>query len=274
MMNLSYLFIPNEYSFLELIFSHNKRDEKSNKENKENKELNIDKKPKNLSEQRDKLNIKKTNFNEHQKRLILKLESSIDNFIFRKKVKNIIKKTKSYYMIQSTTLFPNLYLKVINAKKFKRYKLVYDPILKQNVAFIPKKSNRNKKKLKFVIENKKDEIFIEPIYPIEYKDSTLFNVIDLQKIEEKEYEDERNFNLFLNEYLRENKKEESEEESSVSSLGKLDDEVKYDKHEFKNNIKIKDKTLSPKATSILKKKSEKRIKTGRKISFGSVEFSY
>ena len=270
MMNLSYLFVPNEYSFLEFIFSYNKRDEKANKKNQD---LNINNQQNKSKEQRDKSNIQISNFNEHQKKLILKLESSIDNFIFRKKVRNLIKKVKSNYMIQSTALFPNLYLKVINTKKSKRYKLVYDPILKQNVAFIPKKSNRNKKKLKFVIENRKNEIFIEPIYQIECKDSSIFNILDLQKIEEKEYEDERNFNLFLNEYLRD-RKEESEEESSVSSLGKLDDKVKYDKHELKNKHKIKDKTLSPKATSILKKKSDKRIKTGRKISFGSVEFSY
>ena len=270
MMNLSYLFVPNEYSFLEFIFSYNKRDEKANKKNQD---LNINNQQNKSKEQRDKPNIQISNFNEHQKKLILKLESSIDNFIFRKKVRNLIKKVKSNYMIQSTALFPNLYLKVINTKKSKRYKLVYDPILKQNVAFIPKKSNRNKKKLKFVIENRKNEIFIEPIYQIECKDSSIFNILDLQKIEEKEYEDERNFNLFLNEYLRD-RKEESEEESSVSSLGKLDGKVKYDKHELKNKHKIKDKTLSPKATSILKKKSDKRIKTGRKISFGSVEFSY
>ena len=271
MINLSYLFVPNEYSFLEFIFSHNKRDEKVNKKNKD---LNINKERKNSSEQRDKSNIKKSNFNEHQKNLILKLELSIDNFIFRKKVINLIKKTKLNYMIQSTALFPNLYLKVINAKKFKRYKLVYEPILKQNVAFIPKRSNRNKKKLKFIIENKKEEIFIEPLYQIEYEDNSIFNVLDLQKIDEKEYENERNFNLFLNEYLRVNRKEENKEESNVNSIDKLNCEVKCDKLEFKNKHKIKDKTLSSKATSILKKKSEKRIKTVRKISFGGVEFSY
>jgi len=271
-MNLSYLFVPNEYSFLDFIFFHDRKDEKVDIENID---LNKSKKPSNSSEQRDKSNIKISNINERQKKLILKLESSIDNFIFKKKVRNLIKKAKSNYMIQSTALFPNLYLKVIGAKKNKRYKLEYEPLLRQNIAFIPKRSNRNKKKLKFIIENRKNEIFIEPLYQIEYKDSSIFNVLDLQKIDEREYENQRNFNLFLNEYFRDNKNEESED-SSVSSLGKLDGEVKYDKHENKNKNKnkIKYKTLSPKATSILKKKSEKRIKTGRKISFGSVEFSY
>lgn len=271
MMNLSYLFIPKEFSFLEYIFSYIISEEKIDKEIKN---LNIKIKHKNLSEQKDKSNIKISDFNEHQKKLILKLEASIDNFIFRKKVKNLIRKTKSNYMIQTSALFPNLYLKVINAKKNKRYNLVYEPILKQNVVFIPKTSNRNKNKLKFVIESRKDEIFIDPIYQIEYKDGSIFNVLDLQKIDEKEYEDERNFKIFLNEYLRENKKKESEEELSLSKLGKLNDEVKCNKPEFRNKHKIKDKTLSLKSISILKKKSEKRIKTGRKISFGSVEFSY
>ena len=262
MINLSYLFVPNEYSFLEIIFTHNKRDEKVNKKNKD---LNKNKERKNSSEQRDKSNIKKSNFNEHQKNLILKLELSIDNFIFRKKVIILIKKTKLNYMIQSTALFPNLYLKVINAKKFKRYKLVYEPILKQHLAFLPKKSYRNKRKLKFVIKNIKNEILIEPLYQIEYKKGSIFNILDLQKIDEKESENEKDFKLFLNENFKNNKKE-SQKPNAITKSKSVD--------EVTNKDKVKDKISLPKITSILKKKPRNRIKNGRKISFGSVEFSY
>ena len=118
-----------------------------------------------------------------------------------------------------------------------------------------------------MIKNIKDEIFIEPIYKIEYKDSTIYNILDLQKIEEKEYEDEKNFKIFLSEYIKNNKKEREGEHAS--SRGKMDTKVKNT-----NKDKIKEKIIDTKVISILKKRTIKRIKTGRKISFGSVEFSY
>jgi len=263
MLNLSYLLIPKEYSLFEFIFAHDKRKESLNKENND---INVNKEPNSSLEKRDK-SISVSNLNEHQKSLILKLEETMDNFLFRKKVKNLIKKIKSNYIIRSSAFFPNLFLEIIGDKRNKRYNLVYEPILKQNVIFLPKKSIRNKRKLKFEIKNIKNEMFIEPIYEIEYKDNTIYNILDLQKIDEKEYEDERNFRFFLNEYIKNNKKEK--EEKHVSLHTKMDGKVKN-----KNKDKIKEKILSPKANSILKKKSIKRIKTGRKISFGNVEFSY
>ena len=200
-----------------------------------------------------------------QKKLLLKLEESIDNFLYRKKVKNLIKKIKSNYIIQSSAFFPDLFLEVISAKKNRRYKLVYEPILKQNVVFLPKKINRNKRKLKFVIKNIKDEIFIEPLYQIEYKNGSIFNILDLQQIDDKEYEKEKDFKIFMNENFRTNKKESNEPNAITKS--------KSD-YEVTNKDKIKDKISLPKIPSILKKKPKNRIKNGRKISFGNVEFSY
>ena len=40
--------------------------------------------------------------NEKQKKLILKLENVIDNYLYRKKVKNLIKELKDNYMIICT----------------------------------------------------------------------------------------------------------------------------------------------------------------------------
>jgi len=263
MLNLSYLLIPKEYSLFEYIFAHDKTKESLNKESND---INVNIEPNRSLEKRDK-SINVSNLNEHQKSLILKLEETMDNFLFRKKVKNLIRKIKSNYIIKSSAFFPNLFLEIIGDKRNKRYNLVYEPILKQNVIFLPKKSIRNKRKLKFEIKNIKNEMFIEPIYEIEYKDNTIYNILDLQKIDEKEYQDERNFKIFLNKYIKNNKKER--EEKQASNRVKLDEKVKN-----KNKDKIKEKILSSKCNSILKKKSIKRIKTGRKISFGNVEFSY
>ena len=265
MMNLSYLLIPKEYSLFENIFSHDKSKENVNKVKND---INVNTNQHRFLEKGNKL-ISVSNLNVHQKKLLLKLEESIDNFLYRNKVKNLIRKIKSNYIIQSSAIFPNLFLEVISSKKNKRYKLVYEPILKQNVVFLPKKSYRNKRKLKFVIKNIKDEIFIEPIYKIEYKDSTIYNILDLQKIDEKEYEDEKNFKIFLSEYIKNNKKEREEDHASIR--GKMDKKVE---NTNKNKDKIKEKIIGTKVISILKKKTIKRIKTGRKISFGSVEFSY
>ena len=263
MLSLSYLLIPKEYSLFENLFAHDKRKESINKVKND---INVNRNQNELLEKGDK-SVKLSNLNEDQKKLILKLEESIDNFLYRKKVKNLIKKIKSNYIIQSSAFFPDLFLEVISAKKNRRYKLIYEPILKQNVVLLPKKIFRNKRKLKFVIKNIKDEIFIEPLYKIEYKDNAIYNILDLQNIEEIEYEDQRNFKIFLNEHIKNSKKER--QEKHASSRGKMDG-----KYKIKNKDKIKEKLLSSKANSILKKKEIKRIKTGRKISFGSVEFSY
>jgi hypothetical protein len=262
MLNLSYLLIPKEYSFFENLFAYDKSKESINKENKD---INVNIIRNKLSEKIGKSNINISNMKKSQKKLLLKLEESIDNFLYRKKVKDLIKKAKSNYIIQSSAFFPDLFLEVISSKKNKRYKLVHEPILKQNVVFLPKKNYRNKKKLKFVIKNIKDEIVIEPLYQIEYKNGSIFNILDLQQIEDKENENEKDFKMFLNENFKNNKIESKEPNAITKS--KSDDEIA-------NKEKIKEKISLPKITSILRKKPKNRIKSGRKISFGNVEFSY
>ena len=126
MINLSYLLIPKEYSLFENIFAHDKSKENVNKvKNDINENTNQNR----FLEKRNNL-VSVSNLNAHQKKLLLKLEESIDNFLYRNKAKNLIRKIKSNYIIQSTAIFPNLFLEVISSKKNKRYKLVYEPIPK------------------------------------------------------------------------------------------------------------------------------------------------
>ena len=184
----------------------------------------------------------------------------------------------------------------IRNKKVKQYKLIYEPILKQNVAFLPRKVYRNKKQLKFIFANLKKEIFFEPQYKTEYEDGSFINVLDLQEIKEKEDENEENFNQFLKEYFKKNKKEDKKEDKkkeekkedfnsdlknnklSIKKKVKSGGNIKVNKKVIKNRtsvslLKNKDKSLFT-VNSILKERSTQRIKNGRKISFGSVQFSY
>jgi type III secretory pathway component EscV len=262
MLSLSYLLIPKEYSLFEKLFAYDKSKEIINKENKD---INANLIKHKLSEKIGKSNINLSNIKKSEKKLILKLEESIDNFLYRKKVRALIKKIKSSYIIQSSTFFPDLFLEVISAKKNKKYQVVYEPILKEHVAFLPKKSYRNKKKLKFVIKNIKDEILIEPLYQIEYKNGSIFNILDLQQIDDKENEKEKDFKMFLNQNFKTIIKENKEPKAITKS--------KSD-YEVINKEKIKDTISLPKITSILKKKPKNRIKKDRKISFGNEEFSY
>ena len=263
----------------------------------------------------DSTKKEKNTFNEKQKKLIKKLEIAFDNYLYRKKVKNLIQMQKENYMIVCTANIPNLYLNIIRNKKVKQYKLTYDPILKLNVAFLPRKVYRNKKQLKFIFANLKKEIFFEPLYKTEYEDGGFINVLDLQEIKEKESNDEENFQNFLKNYYKnknnkdnkdnkdnslqkikvnikefgDTKKEEDIKENNISVLLNnkitINKKVKSGSHLKVNkkvkkvrtstSLKMKNKNNSDcSLNSILKERSTQRMKNGRKISFGSVQFSY
>ena len=235
---------------------------------------------------------------------------------------------KDNYMIVCSANIPNLYLNIIRSnKKVKQYKLTYDPILKLNVAFLPRKVYRNKKQLKFIFANLKKEIFFEPLYKTEYEDGGFINVLDLQEIKEKENNDEENFQNFLKDYYKnknnidnkinkenkDNKDNKDNEDNKDNNLQKIkvtlkENAKKKDIKEnnisvfFDNKITIKKKVKSGNhlkvnkkvkkvrtstslkmknknnsdisLNSILKERSTQRVKSGRKISFGSVQFSY
>jgi chemotaxis protein histidine kinase CheA len=180
----------------------------------------------------------KNTFNEKQKKLIKKLEIAFDNYLYRKKVKNLIQMQKDNYMIVCTANIPNLYLNIIRNKKVKQYKLTYDPILKLNVAFLPRKVYRNKKQLKFIFANLKKEIFFEPLYKTEYEDGGFINVLDLQEIKEKESNDEENFQNFLKNYYK-NKNNKDNKDNKDNNDNK-DNEDNKDKSLQKIKVNIKE----------------------------------
>ena len=331
MSNYSHLFSFIDYTDFSALKSFFWGDDKEEEKSKEKKNNNNKKN----NSKRTNRKLTYTNniysFNQKQKKLILKLERYIDNYLYRKKVGNLIQKTKDNYMIICSANIDNLLLNINRTKKVKQYKFVYEPILKQNVAFIPRKVYRNKKKLKFTISNIKKEVFIEHLYQSEYENNSFVNVLDLQEIKDKEYKNEEDFQKFLTIYFKKdkynikktNKNEESteqikkekiepkKEEQNIKLTPKIKEtknkNEKYNniktslnglkldkvckdrklKSDFKinNEIKINNNKLSKSLlkqkgnsslgiNSILKEKSSQKIKHGRKISFGGVEYSY
>ncbi len=267
--------------FKSLIWGDDKKDEKKEEKEekgKKTKKKNDEKKANTKKNSKQKKN--KYDLNENQKKLILKLEKAFDNYLFRKKVRNLIQTLKDNYMIICTANIPHLYLNIIRNKKVKQYKLVYEPILKENVAFLPRKVYRNKKKLKFVICNIKKEIFIEPQYKTEYEDGSFVNVLDLSEIKDKEYKNEEDFNVFLKNYYKNNNKKEvikkEEDEKKMNNIKPIITVNKKEELENKNdNIKVNKKedlngTRSTKKRRTLHKslKSDKAI-NNIKINKGS-----
>ena len=321
MVDFSHLYMySNGFSLIKFFFGDDdkkkdKKDVKNKIDKKKNEKLKESYKKSNTMDSNKKT---KNTFNEKQKKLIKKLEIAFDNYLYRKKVKNLIQMQKENYMIVCTANIPNLYLNIIRNKKVKQYKLTYDPILKLNVAFLPRKVYRNKKQLKFIFANLKKEIFFEPLYKTEYEDGGFINVLDLQEIKEKESNDEENFQNFLKNYYKnknnkdikdnkdnkdnslqkikvnikefgDTKKEEDIKENNISVLlnnkitinkkiksgSHLKVNKKVKKVRTSTSLKMKNKNNSDcSLNSILKERSTQRMKNGRKISFGSVQFSY
>ena len=306
MVDLSYLFSLADFSLADFFFG----EDRNKKKNEKNFNKNKEKKKNGVKKIKNKNNI--NNLTEREKKLILKLEIAIDNFLFRKKVKTLIQMLKDNYEIVCSANIPNLNINIYSSKKkkIKQLKLKFEPILKQNAVFLPRKIYRNKNKLKFNFVNSKNEIFIEPKYKTENEEGSFVNVIDLRELKEKEYKNDENFEIFLKEF-RNKKKEQNvknekkeitnetnfkEREVNINSMKKksyLDYKNKID--EIKNNCltdnekaysnenlkpkKIKKRKLSEPSLnnnyknsliSILKERNSQRIKNPRKISFGEV----
>ena len=303
MVDLSHLFSLADFSLIDFIFGENKT---KNKKIQKEGNLNDEKSVKNKN---NKNIINK--LSEKEKKLLLKLEIEVDNFLYRKKVKDLIQKIKENYKIVCSANIPNLSLNIIGSKNSKQYKLEYEPILKQNIVLLPRKKYRNKKKLKFNFINSKKEIFIEPQYKTENDEGSFINVLDLREIKEKEYKNFEDFQNFLNSLkLEKNKinikidKKDEKEESLFNkikqSINKENEEINFD-NEIKTNYitdselvysneEIKSKKIKKRKASIsslnninknlsginsiLKERKSQRIKNPRKISFGDVQFSY
>ena len=239
MVDLSHLFSLANFSLIDFIFGDN---ESKNQNNLKVEGINIKK---------NKINNGSQNFNiinkisAKEKKLLLKLEIEIDNFLYRKKVKELIQKIKDNYVIVCSANIPNLSLNIYGSKKSKQYKLKYETILKQNIVLLPRKKYRNKKKLKFNFVNSKNEIFIEPQYKTENDEGSFVNIIDLREIKEQEYKNYEDFQNFLKSLKikkKENNKLNKKEEKKESVFDKIKEnlkekaEINLDKNEF-NEIK-------------------------------------
>ena len=276
MVDLSYLFSLADFSLTDFLFGEDKSKKKNKSKTENNKNI------KKVEDNKEKKHIDINKLNEKEKKLILKLEIEIDNFLYRKRVKSLIEKNKEYYIITCSANIPKLFINIINSKKPKQYKLIYEPILKQNVVFLPRKKYRNKKKLKFNFVNSKNEIFIEPKYKTENNDCSFINVIDLRELKEKEYKNDEDFEIFLKELrakkkenkiineineMKESKKEETSEENKTNEDSTKKIENLNDKNEFddikKNSLTDKKQIYS---NEDLKYKKIKK----RKLLFSSL----
>ena len=260
MSNYNHLFGFIDYTDFSVLKSFFWGDDKKEEKSKE-KKINT-KGVNNKNEGKRGMNRKLTytntvyTFNKKQKKLILKLEKVIDDYLYRKKVRNLIQKTKENYMIICSANIENLFLNINRTKKIKQYKFYFEPILKLNLVFIPRKVYRNRKKLKFTISNSKKEIFIEPLYQTEYENNSFVNVLDLQEIKDKEYKNEEDFQKFLKMYFKKDKnnkiennkieeKNEQKKEEKINSI-KEEENNKFDliikeidnPNENSNNIKV------------------------------------
>ena len=296
MVDLSHLFSLADFSLIDFIFGDNKS---KNQNNPKEEGINIKK---------NKINKDSQNFNiinkisAKEKKLLLKLEIEIDNFLYRKKVKELIQKIKDNYVIVCSANIPNLSLNIYGSKKSKQYKLKYETILKQNIVLLPRKKYRNKKKLKFNFVNSKNEIFIEPQYKTENDEGSFVNIIDLREIKEQEYKNYEDFQNFLKSLKikkKENNKLNKKEEKKESVFDKIKENLKEkaeitsyitDSELINSNEELKPKKFKARKgsisslnsthknlsgiNSILKGRNSQRIKNPRKISFGDVQFSY
>ena len=211
MVDLSYLFSFADFSLTDFIFGDNKNKKKNNKKSESNK---TKEKTDSIKKNNNNNNSFKNKFSDKEKKLILKLEIEIDNFLYRIKVKKLIQKLKDNYEIICSANIPNLFINIYssNKKKIKQYKLSYEPLLKQNIVFLPRKIYRNKNKIKFNFVNSKKEIFIEPKYKTENENGSFVNIIDIREIKEKEFKNYEDFEIFLKEFRNKKKSQNNKNE--------------------------------------------------------------
>ena len=171
-------------------------------ENKKEEEKNIIK----IEIKQDKKNKKKKNKNKKENKtkdeLLNFLVYYIKNiFLFKKRVKNVIKRHKENFAIISSLNKIHLTMIIkINEEKVNKVKPIYESILKENIFYISRKMYKKKNLLKFSFVNKKNESILDPKFNTEYDEGEFINVINLKKIKDKEEENEEDFQSFLESY--------------------------------------------------------------------------
>ena len=227
----------------------------------------------------EKKRTKKNNYSYYLKKeniiKINKIISRIKIFFFQKKVKNLIRLSKENYIILSTLNEKNMKMVIYFPEKIKEYEIIYEPILDQNIIYIPKEDYQNKLLLKFYFLNENNENIIDPKYNNEYNGDIFLNVLNLKKIIEKEEERKEDFQTFLETYFTSNKLNKEVKNyffhSSFKNLRKINKKRTLTIKSGLKLKKIKNKIKSENnLSSILKTRSKNRISSGKRISFGNV----
>ena len=265
------------------------KEEKKIEENNENK-ININKKEEkkeinkieeNTNKNQEKKEIKKEshkNQKDNEKKLGLNKRDEILKFLvnyiknvylYRKQVKKLIQRQKDNYSIissiNSKDLSMEIYLSEDNTQKVK---YTYEPILQQNIFYIPKSNFKKKNLLKFSFLNKKKESIIDPKFNTEYDCGEFINVLNLKKIKDKEEEKEEDFQTFLESYytLRQSMSKQSFDKNKLKleTIRVKKRHKTMDSH--KKGLVFGGNKLA--SSSILKQRGEhRRVTSNKKISF-------
>ena len=230
-----------------------------------------------ISNDKEKNNFNSNYSKEENSSKINKIQSFYKIYSFKKKVKSLIKLSKTNYVIQTTLNEDGLKLVAFFPEdQVKEYPVKYEPILKQSVAYVSRDDFKKRLLLKCNFVNKKNESIIDPKYNNEFNDGLFINVINLKKILEKEEEREDDFQTFLETYFTSNNKFSKEfNDYFFKSSENLKKRTKKRTITCPNGG-IKKKRLSVKINSdnhlqsILKERPSKRIPSDKKISFGGV----
>ena len=225
--------------------------------NEEKKEKKVTKKKKNKKEKNGKNDL--INF------LIYYIKNI---FLFRKKVKNLVQKQKENYVIISSVNKGDLTMNIkINEDEVKKIKHVYEPILNENIFYIPRKTFKRKNLLKFSFVNKKNESIIDPKFNTEYDEGEFINVINLKKIKDKEEEREEEFQTFLESYYT--LKPAVNKETQKISLGVVRVKKRHKTMDSQNGGFSFGMHKVP-SNSILKQRPIKRVTSNKKITFSEI----
>ena len=240
----------------------NKIEENTNK-NQEKKEI------KNESHKNQKDNEKKLGLNKRDEILKFLVNYIKNVYLYRKQVKKLIQRQKDNYSIissiNSKDLSMEIYLSEDNTQKVK---YTYEPILQQNIFYIPKSNFKKKNLLKFSFLNKKKESIIDPKFNTEYDCGEFINVINLKKIKDKEEEKEEDFQTFLESYytLRQSMSKQSFDKNKLKleTIRVKKRHKTMDSH--KKGLVFGGNKLA--SSSILKQRGEhRRVTSNKKISF-------
>ena len=250
-----------------------KEKEKEKESEKENNNIIINEENKKYKKESDKkiknLKIKKSK-KKTKDELIKFLISYIKKvFLYRLNVKKIIQRQKENYSIVSSINTCDLIMEIyLSEDKTQKVKYTFEPILKENIFYIPKRLLKKKNLMKFTFLNKKKENIIDPKFNTEYDCGEFINVINLKKIKDKEEEREEDFQAFLESYYT-LKQAQSKETSNINKfkLEAIRTKKKHRTMDSKKNGLLFGVNKIP-SNSILKQRGEhRRITSNKKISF-------